>query len=352
MSTDTDIQHLKAKLEHRQAQLTTGEITEKSFGEYRSRIRGEAKKAGIDPDLVAPLDGKAEKKIEAKPETVAPSITPSTVKRIPVAEICVDSEIQQRASHVDAGLRAEYAEAMHAGASFPPVVVFDADRFWLADGFHRVGAAEDAGLTEIRAEIRQGDRRDALLYAVGANAEHGARRTNADKTRAVETLLADPEWSMKSDRWIADTANVSPTFVGGVRESLTVKPTVHVDSDLGEAPAPETPPAPVVRQTKDGRAMNVANIGKKRSKAPWSRPKPKPKPKAPTAANAQQAMHRFMAACVDLHRVANKLTGHEIFQIAQRARDTLIDSLPRLKEQDRATMLEKVRSAIGEPGHA
>jgi hypothetical protein len=66
---------------------------------------------------------------------------------------------------------AEFAEAMQLGADFPPVTTF-----WLADGFHRVAAAQQAGLDTIRAEVREGTRRDAILFAVGANAEHGPRR--------------------------------------------------------------------------------------------------------------------------------------------------------------------------------
>ena len=36
----------------------------------------------------------------------------------------------------------DYAELMRAGVKFPPIVVFhDGDNYWLADGFHRMGAA-------------------------------------------------------------------------------------------------------------------------------------------------------------------------------------------------------------------
>jgi ParB-like chromosome segregation protein Spo0J len=81
-----------------------------------------------------------------------------------------------------------YAEDMAAGAVFPPIVVFfDGAEFWLADGFHRLIAAEELGLVEISADVREGDRRDAILFAVGANAAHGLKRTNRDKCHAVMT---------------------------------------------------------------------------------------------------------------------------------------------------------------------
>ena len=61
--------------------------------------------------------------------------------------------------------------AKAAGVVFPPVIVFhDGADYWLADGFQRLIAAEELGLTEFSADVREGTRRDAILYAVGANA--------------------------------------------------------------------------------------------------------------------------------------------------------------------------------------
>ena len=57
--------------------------------------------------------------------------------------------------------------------------------------------------------VRAGTRRDAILFAVGANGDHGLRRTNEDKRRSVLVLLRDEEWGAKSDRWIATQAGVS-----------------------------------------------------------------------------------------------------------------------------------------------
>jgi ParB-like chromosome segregation protein Spo0J len=345
MSTDTDVLHLKSKLEHERAKLDRNEITPKSFSEYCSRIRREATEKGIDPDLVAPKK-KREKKLEVKLETIAPSIILKTVKRIPVAEICVEPGIQQRASHVDLALRAEYAEAMKAGAAFPPVVVFDADMLWLADGFHRVGAAEDAGLTEILAEIREGDRRDALLYAVGANAEHGARRTNADKRRAVVTLLNDAEWQGRSDGWIAEAAKVSHPFVGKVRAELqAVKATGNVSSQI-DAPAEEAPKStPAARQGRDGRTTNTSNIGKNR--AATNR-----EPSATTAA-AQQALHRFGGAAHELAMQAGKLSRDEMFKVSLHAASIIEHFAGHLTPSERSTVFDKLSARLTEEvGHA
>lgn len=118
----------------------------------------------------------------------------------------------------------DYAEAISSGAIFPPVVLFyDGSDYWLADGFHRHAGHRKAGLTKIAADIRQGARRDAVLYSVGANSAHGLRRTNEDKRRAVMTLLQDAEWAKWSDREIARRAGVSDKTVGALRKELSAE---------------------------------------------------------------------------------------------------------------------------------
>jgi hypothetical protein len=115
----------------------------------------------------------------------------------------------------------EYAFELRGGAQFPPVVVFyDGTDYWLADGFHRVEAAESISMTQIAATVKQGTLRDAVLYSVGVNATHGLRRTSADKRRAVMTLLEDGEWSKWSDREIARRCGVHHQMVGKIRGSL------------------------------------------------------------------------------------------------------------------------------------
>jgi hypothetical protein len=106
-------------------------------------------------------------------------------------------------------------------AKFPPITVFyDGTDYWLADGFHRVEVHKQLGLVEIEADIRQGTRRDAVLYSVGANSSHGLRRTNEDKRRAVGLLLGDDEWRGWSDNEIAKRCSVHHSTVGTLRRSL------------------------------------------------------------------------------------------------------------------------------------
>jgi hypothetical protein len=139
------------------------------------------------------------------------------VRELRLRNVRTDGGTQTR-DGIDAEVLEEYAQAMADGEEFPPGVVFyDDTAYWLADGFHRHAAAIAAGLTTFHFEVRQGAKRDALLFSVGANAQHGLRRTPADKRRAVETLLRDREWSRWGDRELARLAGVSKTFVGKVR---------------------------------------------------------------------------------------------------------------------------------------
>ena len=166
---------------------------------------------------------------------------------IPIASIRVDGGTQSRAQLQESVIE-EYAAAIKDGATFPPVVIFyDGEDHWLADGFHRVRAFIAAGIERITADVRQGTRREAVLYSVGANEAHGLRRTNDDKRRAVLTLLNDAEWSKWSDREIAQACRVDHKTVGKFRADLT-----------GDFPSERT------YTTKHGTVatMNTAAIGK------------------------------------------------------------------------------------------
>jgi len=138
---------------------------------------------------------------------------------IAIESIKRDEALVCRASGVTDGVVTEYAEAMKAGAAFPPVVIFRDPKGvdWLADGFHRCAAAELAGLTEVHADVREGDRRAALLHAASANAQHGLRRTNADKRHAIGLVLKS--FSKWSDRKIAEACGVDHKSVAAVRKA-------------------------------------------------------------------------------------------------------------------------------------
>ncbi len=119
----------------------------------------------------------------------------------------------------------EYAEAKRGGCAFPPIVVFrdTLGRYWLADGFHRVLAWLLCRAKTIEADLRLGELRDAILFAVGTNRKHGLQRTNEDKRKAIDLLLGDAEWALWSNRRIADQCGVSESMVRVRRRDLAAK---------------------------------------------------------------------------------------------------------------------------------
>ena len=115
------------------------------------------------------------------------------MKMLPLSKISKDGGTQIRYFIEDTDV-AKYVEDMKNGVKFPPIVVFyDGESHWLADGFHRVYATMELEKKSIAADIKKGTRRDAVLYACGANTKHGFPRTNEDKRKAVATLLKDHE---------------------------------------------------------------------------------------------------------------------------------------------------------------
>jgi ParB-like chromosome segregation protein Spo0J len=105
------------------------------------------------------------------------------VRQLPVTAITFDPDIYCRAEmHHDVIERC--ARALADGARFPPIVVFfDGNLYRIADWVMRLRAHQQIGLAEITAEVRQGTRRDALLFSLGANAVHGAQETPCDRER-------------------------------------------------------------------------------------------------------------------------------------------------------------------------
>lgn len=136
---------------------------------------------------------------------------------IDIAKIKIDSKAQSRMKLCKATID-EYAEAYKEGVKFPPVTLFyDGESYWLADGFHRYFGAKHAKIKQIQEDVTPGTLRDAILFSVGANANHGLRRSIADRRKAVRTLLDDPEWAKLSNREIAKHCNVSHPTVSAER---------------------------------------------------------------------------------------------------------------------------------------
>lgn len=151
-------------------------------------------------------------------------------------------DTQARLATTDAAID-EYAEILQNGGELPPITVFfDGDDYWTADGFHRIEAHKAAGHETIFAEVRDGSKDEAILFACAANAEHGVQRSAGDKRRAVQLVMANPIARKWSDAKIAAHCKVSRWLVSELRTGMGAEETV--------------------REGLDGRTIDVRKINK------------------------------------------------------------------------------------------
>jgi hypothetical protein len=160
-------------------------------------------------------------------EAAATATATTTRRKIPLAMIEDDPDLQPRAK-IDRATVDRYAELLRDGIVLPPVVlVFDGEKFWLADGFHRTYAHEDAGLKDIEAIVQAGDKTDAVRISLRANAEHGRPRTETDLKRAyqkaVQFGLVEPHDWKGVKELIACSQERAYTFTSAAREELERK---------------------------------------------------------------------------------------------------------------------------------
>jgi len=132
-------------------------------------------------------------------------------------KITLDKKIQPRVALSQDTIN-EYYEAHINGDEFPNIVVFEdkKGKFYLADGWHRLKAAEKAKITEMESDVIAGSFRDALKYSLSANAKHGLNRSQSDRRLAVETCMNDPEWCQRTARGIAKLCGVSHHLVNTI----------------------------------------------------------------------------------------------------------------------------------------
>lgn len=142
-----------------------------------------------------------------------------TVKKLRLDQIRYDGGTQMRTAR-SPEMVDSYADKYRSGVQMPkPVVFYDAENYWLADGFQRCEAANTAGLATLEFCVYSGGQRQAVLYACGANESHGLPRDKYAKRRAALTCMLDGEWN-QSNRWIAAVCRVSHRFVDLLRNLL------------------------------------------------------------------------------------------------------------------------------------
>ena len=190
--------------------------------------------------------------------------------KLPLKKIRCNGGTQPRAM-IHENVITEYAEAMREGTVFPPLTVFhDGKDYWLADGFHRLGAALELDLATIECDVRQGTLEDAQWFSFSVNQSHGLRRTNDDKARAVKASLCHCK-GKRSNIEIARHVGVSDRMVSKYRTELEetgeLQPLDHEPggaspkvSEMRDAEAPGQAARVVNRKGKTYQ-MKVGQIG-------------------------------------------------------------------------------------------
>ncbi|MBD2116186.1 MULTISPECIES: ParB N-terminal domain-containing protein [Microcystis] len=150
-----------------------------------------------------------------------------------LSEIRIDGGTQQRVACHQQHIFS-LVDALGEDAELDPIaVMFDGCDHWLVDGFHRYFAYKQDGREIIPAIVSPGTQREAIFASIAANSEHRALpRTRADKRKAVETLLLDPEWSQWSDRELGKQAKVDHKTVAAIRKCLND----FIDPSVGNSP--------------------------------------------------------------------------------------------------------------------
>jgi len=257
-------------------------------------------------------------------------------KQLLVESVRIDGKTQSR-DRINSETVAEYAEAMSAphqskhgaGEAWPPVTVFfDGTEYWMADGFHRLLAAQRIGRKNIAADVKQGTREDAAWAACAANQTHGLRRTNADKRKAVQIALRlHPE---RSDGALAAHCGVSREFVLRVRRETKPQPVTgsQVEKRVG----------------LDGRARSVPPRKPERGTRTAIGPLPRPEERRSSSNDGVPNRH---PAAGDTTETGDK--PGPVDEVGRRIPDSLLDLWVRRQEvQDILTALSRVRVALRE----
>jgi hypothetical protein len=129
------------------------------------------------------------------------------VKMISMKAIKADHDLQSRVEIDRAHAKGMSDNILRKLATPPPIVVFfDGRWYWIGDGFHRHFAYTQLKAQEMPCEVREGTRRDAMIYSAGANqrGKTGLERTKEDIKKAIRLLMEDEDWRTKAVMVIAE----------------------------------------------------------------------------------------------------------------------------------------------------
>ena len=145
--------------------------------------------------------------------------------QVPIGELEVGPS--QRERGIDPAHVAALAEVAEC---WPPILVNRSDRV-VIDGQHRIAAAKQLGLRELRVTWFDGSREESYLEFVRSNMSHGLPLTLPERRRAARRFVSScPDLS---DRGVAAACGLSPRTVARLREETSAE-TLSTHAARGE----------------------------------------------------------------------------------------------------------------------
>jgi hypothetical protein len=172
--------------------------------------------------------------------------------RIPLSRIASDGTQFLRAT-VDQAVLTGYMRLIADGIALPAIVLFyDGTDYHIGDGFHRYKAALGLGQPEMLAEVRPGNRLDALWFAMG----HSASSLSIDEKRAL-ALRALALWPIKSQRAIAKQLACDK---GVINRLVSIYPQLARPEEEGKVRGPYQPSPDRLAKLAEAAALLKAGV--------------------------------------------------------------------------------------------
>lgn len=132
---------------------------------------------------------------------------------VPMLKIRTNGDTQYR-DGTDSATVQQYKQDMKDGVEFPPIdTVFDGEFYWVYDGFHRLSAMQRIGKSMVAVKYLEGDKADAQLLALTANANHGLPRNVATKRRIGLAAIANPALTGRTAYDLSKITGLSLPFI-------------------------------------------------------------------------------------------------------------------------------------------